>query len=350
MSEETKEITETNEPETNEVVDEKEEKLPVAAEDDEAYEVTEVIEELVASGQSSAYLKNEYIYEFELRGQKVVGLTASAYAYLALVENVSIEEMIVTGGKLGYTADATAVKLDTNQRAFGTGFAYYKDSSDKLDRFARQKAMTVARRNAQKQLLPFEKVAGAVALLSDVENILPPSQPQQTLPSSPRTDTENREMKNKEMFAVWNERETDLLNQYGINKYTFWAGVKVKCSVLSRSAMTANQMSMIINALRSETFPKWVTDLQFPNVKVKLFALCEERKKDLPDDIWEQFSEKTGVKLMTRLTLSQAKMCYEFVCQKLGILPNADDEQPISAESNIDENGDENGDEDPIPF
>ena len=334
MNDETKETTEIQE---EEVVEENEEvaELP---DNVQPYEMVEVIDDLIASGQGSDFAKNEYYYSFKQGNKVIQGLTASAYAHISLLEGVSIEDMKVKGLKTGYEADAIAIKLDTGQRAYGTGFAPYKDHREQLDVFAKQKAMTRAARNARKQLLPFESIVTAIEGLSALPNTLPPASKQQQLPPSQQTAEDEKTTKSKQMFAVWNEHETNLLNDYQINKFTFWAGVKVKCAIVTRAAMTIKQMDMIINALQADEYPQWIKDLQHPNVRVKLYAICEERKKDLPNDIWEQLSQKTGVKTPNRFTVAQADMCYKFICEQLGIKVEEEDVEDVTGEATMTEN------------
>jgi L-fucose mutarotase/ribose pyranase (RbsD/FucU family) len=341
MSEETR-------TETTEEVDEFEvgKDVPEIPENIEGWEMKEVIEDMIASGRSSEYAKNEYYFEFKARGQLVRGLTAPAYAFLALTEGISIESMEVTGLKTGYEADAVAIKIDTQQRAYGTGFAGYHDAQGKLDVFAKQKAMTRAARNSRKQLISLERVVGAISNLAGIPNTLPPASQQ-----GQETPEQERERKQKEMFAVFNDRETDLMNEYGINKFTFWGGVKVKFAIVSRAEMTTAQMQMVVTALRADEFPQWIKGLKTPNDKVKLFAICEERKKDLPDNIWDRFVAQTGVRQMNRLTMVQAKSCYDLACELLGIEKSEpESEEPLEGEMVNPEPEATKPGEGPIPF
>lgn len=315
MNEETKETTEVE----AEVVDETEEDAPELPAEVEPWEMQERIEELIASGKGSEYAKNEYYYSFKKGSKTVRGLTAPAYAHLALIEGVSIEEMEVTGFKTGYEANAIAVKLSTGQRAYGTAFQPYNDSNG-LDIFSKQKAMTKAARNARKQLIPFERVVTAISQLAGIPNTLPPASQQQQLPPSQQgneTAEQERERKQKEMFAVFRDRETDLVETHGIGPFTFWAGVKVKCGIFSPANMSTAQIQMVVTALRNEELPQWILNLKAPNAKIKLLAVCEEYKAQLPEDVWEQFQTRTGVKDPVRLTIGQAKSCYELVCNLL---------------------------------
>ena len=331
MSEETR--TEAVEAEVDET---EETQLPVATEaDGEAWEIVETIDDMLAAGQSSEFMKNEFYYSFKQAGREVHGLTASAYAHLALVENISIEECKVTGLKTGYEADAIAVKLDSGQRAYGTAFAPYQDGKGKLDVFAKQKAISKASRNARKQLLPYQKVVEAIGNLAGIAPTMPP----EALPTEPAAQPQQKgktleERKQGEMFACFSDRKADL-EALGINGFTFWAGVKVKFGVMSRADMTAVQMIAVVEALKADTFHDWVTDLKEPSAKVKLFALCEEHKSELPDDTWEQVQQKTGVKDPLRLTIAQAKMCYNEIADKIGI--EVDDTEP-DTENESDEN------------
>ena len=338
MSEETKATEPTEAVEAE--VEVEEEALPVAVEaDGEAWEIVETIDDLVAAGQSSEFMKNEFYYSFQQGGKTVHGLTASAYAHLALVEGISIESCEVKGLKTGYEADVVAIKLDSGQRAYGAAFAPYT-SNNKLDVFAKQKAISKASRNARKQLLPYQKVVEAIGNLAGLTNTLPPA------PTPTEQDGKTLEQRKQgEMFACFSDRKADL-EKLGINGFTFWAGVKVKYGILSRSEMSAVQMITVVEALRANPFPEWVTDLKEPNAKVQLFALCEEHKAALPDDTYEQIKEKTGVKDIRRLTLAQAKMCYDEITAKLGI----DTDDADAEEDDVVDEPEETKEENPIPF
>lgn len=346
------EVVEDEEVQESEIVEEHEDVAELPA-NVEGWEMAEQIEDLILSGKSSEFAKNEYYYEFKQGGKIVRGLTASAYAHLGLTENISIEKMEVIAGKEAWQADAEGMRLDTKQKAFGTGYAPFMING-KYDPFSKQKAMTRAARNVRKQLISYERVVAAVTELAGIPNTLPPASKQQQLPPAQQeelTPEQIRETKNKEMFAVWNEQETDLLNNYDINKFVFWAGVKVKCGILSRAEMSTDQMDMVVKALREDEYPQWVKELQFPNVKIKLFAITEERKKDLPNDIWEQLQKRTGVKVANRLTIAQAKTCWEYVCGLLGINPDptTEEETADTANGNPNVSNDDLADEN-IPF
>ncbi len=333
MSDE-KNVEETQQPE------EQAEQLPVATEG-EAWEVVETIDDLVASGQSNEFMKNQFYFEFKQGDRIVRGLTVAAYAHLALVENVSIEDLEVVGLKTGYEANAIAVKLDTGQRAHGTAFQPYMDSYGKLDVFAKQKAISKACRNARKQLLPYQLVVEAISNLAGLPNALPPA------PTKDANGKTLKERKQGEMFAVFAEREKELADM-GIDKFTFWAAVKVRSGILSRAEMTEVQMVSVIESLRTKPLPKWIADLKEPNHKVRLFAITEEYKSELPEDIWDKIKQKTGVKDIKRLTLAHAKICYDEIRAELGMDVDTDEppegdaaeekqeaSEPETSESNI---------------
>ena len=338
MSDE-KNVEETQQPE------EQAEQLPVATEG-EAWEVVETIDDLVASGQSNEFMKNQFYFEFKQGDRIVRGLTVAAYAHLALVEGISIEEMEIVGLKTGYEANAVAVKFDTGQRAYGTAFQPYMDSYGKLDVFAKQKVISKASRNARKQLLPYQLVVEAISNLAGLPNALPPAS----------TEAQNgktlKERKQGEMFAVFAEREKELTDM-GIDKFTFWAGVKVKNAILSRADMSEVQMITVVEALRAKQLPKWVTDLKYPNYKVRLFAITEQHKDNLPADIWDKIKEKTGVKDLRRLTLAHAKICYDEIRAELGMDVDTDDSPEGNAAENLTEEEKQEGTagaESNIPF
>ena len=242
--------------------------LPIASDDRETYELVETLDDIVASGQSSEFLRNEYVYEFEQRGKVVRGLTAAAYAHLALVENVSIENMEVDVHNNGYEATAVAVKLDTQQRAYGTAYAPFKDYNGRLDIFARQKAMTKAARNARKQLLPFERVVAAVEALSKVPNALPPQRENQQLPPPQQQQAaevvDTKDKARKAAFALFNEKETDLMNTLHISKSQFWDAAKAHYKVESRTEMTEQQWRNLRASLNIKGYASWIKDIGKP--------------------------------------------------------------------------------------
>ena len=184
----------------------------------EKWEIQEVVDDAVAAGQHNQFMKSEYVYEFCQGGRVVRGLTASAIAHLALVENISIESHTLEKQEDGYFCTATAVKLDTNQKAIGVAFQPHNENG-RFDKFAAQKAVTKASRNARKQLLPFTLILSAIDAMC-----------QQTS----TTETPAEAKARKRAFAMYSEHKDALPED-------FWEVVKAKFGVESRSNMSIPQ-------------------------------------------------------------------------------------------------------------
>ena len=258
-----------------------ESQLPVAT--GEAWQIVEAIDDMVDTGQANEFMKNEFFYEFKQGNRIVRGLSASAYAHLALIEKITIDTMEVTKLKSGYEADAVAIKSDTNQQAFGTGYAPYFDSYGKLDVFAKQKAMTRAARNARKQLLPYQKVVEAISNLAGLPNTLPTATTATSQPALPAAQTQapNGEQETKtagetaedtplakalrQGFAVYGQFKESLAD-IGVDETAFWHGVRDHYKVGSRKDMTEGQWNNLVNSLElvngnGEPFAIWIRDL-----------------------------------------------------------------------------------------
>ena len=193
----------------------------------EQWEVQELVDEAVASGQMRPEMLNEYVYQFSQGGRIIQDLTASSYHQIALklgISTISIEREDQKGGVL-YTV---SVELD-GQIRYGVAYEPYETNRG-FDRFCFQKALTKATRNAIKQLVSaterFDTIAKLKALPASVE--APPAASQQAKP----VETEQSILQ-KKCFEIWNEGQQD-----GTLPDDFWERVRDRYGVKSRNMMT----------------------------------------------------------------------------------------------------------------
>lgn len=307
-------------------------------------DIADFIDTLVASDHFK-----DYVYSYSQGNKSFTGLSARAYEHISKDRDISItktkikEDRDKEGKIIGITISARATieeiipsyeEVDSEgnvkkykevrKKRHGWGVKY-----EKFDAHAHNRCMTKACARAISRLVPKLEQEECKKRLLELQGgkatPVPNTSQSQSTQSKSNTPQEtqvpkgNPESKFKELSTLWEDREADLLNKLNINKFTFWSGVKVKCGVYQRKDLTVPHINMIINSLNSENYPKWIQDLKSPSVKVKLFAILEERKKDLPKDIADQVMKKAGVKAMERLSLHQAKICWEHISKLLGM-------------------------------
>jgi len=210
----------------------------------EKWEVQELVDDAIASGHHSEFLRNEFIYEFKQGGRVIRGLTASMYAHLALGARITIDdiEMVVENDDntyyVRYTATASTEIDGTRITAHGTACEPLH-MSGRFDKFAYQKSMTKACRNARKQLLPYDLVLKAIEELANL--------PSRTAVPAARAPQPPTEM--EKAFSFYEKHKDDLPSN-------FWDKVKDEFGKTSREAMEDSdweQFPAFISKILTET-------------------------------------------------------------------------------------------------
>ena len=170
----------------------------------EKWELQELVDEAVATGQITEEMINEYVYELKVGGRTIMDLTAASYHQAALEMGITTEEIkredLTDGVMYTVTVAQVVVELDKAdwQRRIGVSYEpflvnTFNKSTKKwemtFDTFCYQKALTKATRNAIKQLvsaterfavmkrlkeIPLSAGAKQDALPAPVENQPPP--------------------------------------------------------------------------------------------------------------------------------------------------------------------------------
>ncbi len=245
------------------------------------YEVANLVDDALASDSWNDHMLSRYVYEFKQGSQTIRGLTATAIAHIALESGISIESVEITyyqglsDKQVCYTA--CAVK-ETGQKAYGVAVEAtmrydYDLKKDVFDKYAMQKAMTKACRNARRQLIPASMQENAIITLMALPNSQPKPisaapdpepeptpKPEPSAESKPETEQDILDRARKQAFAVFAECEDELAEKVGVNKEAFWEGVRQHYNVSSRSEMTLQQWRDVTHSLRVENFASWIHD------------------------------------------------------------------------------------------
>ena len=228
----------------------------------EKWELQELVDEAVATGQIRPEMVNEYVYEFSQGGRVITDLTAASYHQIALNTGINTKSVEREDHKTGviYTV---CVERDGQER-FGVAFEPY-EFAGKFDRFCFQKALTKATRNAIKQLVSATERMDTIAKLKalpsmDTANqapadMLPPAKETQAVEvplstggkdAEPLKDNE-ADILRKRCFALYSKHKETLGGE------KFWDKVRAKFGVKSRSTMELRHwrecLAMIVDTL-----------------------------------------------------------------------------------------------------
>ena len=212
----------------------------------EAWEIQEDVDDAVASNVTTPEMLSEYVYEMTLGGRRVHGITAAGIAHMALENNISIEscEREETEEHIAYTA--WAIKLDTDQRSCGY-FSQKKNTSGHIpDEFAGAKAMTKAKRNARKDLLPATLLSEAISMFVEMARG-GASKRRESQPSSATVPAHKRDKDaaRKHCFAVYGHNIKPVLEKRGIPEDAFWAEIGIGLGVKSRTELSLTQWNTL---------------------------------------------------------------------------------------------------------
>ena len=243
----------------------------------EQWELIELVDEAVATGQITKEMINEYVYEMKVGGRWITDLTAASYHQLALKRGITTEEIKREDMTDGVMYTVTVAQVDEKpselwQRRIGVSFEPFIVSG-KFDRFCYQKALTKATRNAIKQLvsaterfeamkalreiplsvgakqdaLPAPVVADAVPIPETPADMLPKPEADKAADAKAavkeRPDGESELVTlRKRCFALWNEHNGEIDNpkvKTGDGKLQagFWDRVRERFHVQSRATM-----------------------------------------------------------------------------------------------------------------
>ena len=270
----------------------------------EQWELIELVDEAVATGQITKEMINEYVYEMKVGGRWITDLTAASYHQLALKRGITTEEIKredMTDGVM-YTVTVAQVVVDLDkadwQRRIGVSFEPFIVSG-KFDRFCYQKALTKATRNAIKQLVSATERFEAMKALREIplsvgakQDALPVNvTPADMLPKpeadkaadakaavKERPDGESELVTlRKRCFALWNEHNGEIDDpkvKTGDGKLQagFWDRVRERFQVQSRATMELRHwrecLQMIFDEVRkSEAEAKAKAEADLENQK-----------------------------------------------------------------------------------
>ena len=278
MAEETKveEVEETTEPtESTEIVGY------------QPWEVQEFIDDAVAQGTVDAY-----VYSYQQGSRLVTGLSARAIEHMGLERNISVKILEVDEQDDGVliTVEAIMRKITPaykETKPDGTVIEYEKVVDEttapglfytpkmaygKPDPFYHPKCLTKAGRNARRQLIPTVAQEEAKKTLLSFQggkpinvpaNVVPKQQPppqqQQAKKEEDPIDTAR-----KAAFALFGEKETDLMNKLKITSKQFWEAAKKQYVVESRTEMTEQQWRNLRSSLDIKGYASWIKDINKP--------------------------------------------------------------------------------------
>lgn len=210
------------------------------------WEVQEDVDDAVASNVTTPEMLSEYVYEMVLGGRKVHGITAAGIAHLALENLISIESCERTEDEMHIAYTAWAIKLDTQQRSCGYFSQAKNTRGHSPDEFAGAKAMTKAKRNARKDLLPATLLSEAISMFVELAHGGSSKQRERS-PSSATVPAHKRDKDaaRKHCFAVYEHNLKPVLAARGIPEAAFWAEIGTGLGVKSRSELSLTQWNTL---------------------------------------------------------------------------------------------------------
>ena len=216
------------------------------ANEKEQWEVQEEVDDAVASNLMTSEMLSEFVYEMQIGGKKVHGITAAGIAHLALETHISIESCERTEDEEHIAYTAWAIKLDTQQRSCGYFSQAKHARSHTPDPFAGAKAMTKAKRNARRDLLPAPLLSEAISMFVELAHG-GSSKQRRSAPNSATVPAHKRDKDaaRKHCFAVYGSNIKPVLVARGIPEEAFWAEIGAGLGVNSRSALSLIQWNTL---------------------------------------------------------------------------------------------------------
>ena len=234
----------------------------------EKWEVQELVDDALSSGQVTPDMVNEYVYEFKQGGRVIQDLTAASYAVIALEQGINTKEIVREDMPDGVLYTVTVEK--DGQERYGVAFQAFIFSG-KFDVFCYQKALTKATRNGIKQFVNatqrFDVISKLKALPMSVEAPQAIEQKPVEIPLAtpeadnrirtiaemhaepePKTEAEREGYLRRYCFALWNEHNP--LTGDGRVPTTFWDNVKDRFEVESRTDMTVGQWQACLEQMK----------------------------------------------------------------------------------------------------
>ena len=247
----------------------------------EKWELQELVDEAVATGQIRPEMINEYVYEFKQGGRVIQDLTAASYHQLALNRNITTEEILREDMDDGVMYTVTVAEVNPEiakelwQRRIGVSFEPFM-LGGKFDRFCYQKALTKATRNAIKQLVSATERLDTIAKLKGLAATVG-AEEQKALPAPVETKAKPEpelDILRNRCFAIWGKCQPEKGN--GTLPADFWEQVKARYGVKSRTTMTLKNwrdclawMSDLRNAATGEEPAKAQSDIDADNPNPK---------------------------------------------------------------------------------
>ena len=234
----------------------------------EKWEIQEIVDSAVESGELNALMRNEFYWEYTQSGRKIRGLTAAMISHLATARGIS---EVIEHRNYVETDDTHAFEvvvsmrdpLNPDDKLYRSGFAEEpKTLNSKPDKFSRQKAYTKSFRNACLKLLPQDLVIAAIYKLAKLVPVdwKPPRQALPPAKNGALAQNGNNRARSA-AFAKYKTRKTDL-EALGITEAIFKTGVYAHYDVKSSNEMTENQCSDLEISLDVDgEFADWITAL-----------------------------------------------------------------------------------------
>ena len=244
------------------------------------------VEDFVDSAQAAGVI-DALVYSFKQGGREVTGLTARAIEELCLCNDpkVSIvasnvertEDEVIATATAGMTyhhpkktttqPDGTVIETEGYEEVVTADGIRAEPTvvSGRKDPYVEMKALTKAMRAARRQLISQEKQIQAKQNLLALQGGKPVNVGQQKFPQNvqqqpPQTQkTEERvytptETALRRAFAIFSERQDEIL-KLGVKDFdTFWLAVKKVADVESRNDMTKGQWDELAEALKEDKF------------------------------------------------------------------------------------------------
>ena len=255
------------------------------------WEVQEFIDDAVAQGTVDAY-----VYAYQQGGRLVTGLSARAIEHMGLERNISVKIIDVSEQDDGVLItveasmrniiparketkpDGTVIEYEEVVDAITAPGLFYtpKMAYGKPDMFYHAKCLTKAGRNARRQLIPIVAQEEAKKTLLSLQGGKPANVPTDVIPKGSRQqqpppqqqakkEEDPIDTARKAAFALFGEKETDLMNSLNISSPQFWEAVKAHYKVESRTEMIEQQWRNLRSSLNIKGYASWIKDINKPS-------------------------------------------------------------------------------------
>ena len=296
----------------------------------EKWQLQELVDEAVASGEIIDEMLNQYVYSFKQSGRDIEDLTADAYDDFALEYGITtlssdVQEYHDDKGILMAVRTTVIVGIPEDdkpeqlwQKRHGTAYELAHDSRG-FDRFCFAKSMTKARRNAIKQFVPAMGKSKLIAKLKGVPMSV--GTPQQAIAKPNPNQQQQRANGNQRQQVSRKKQELPPPTADQIERAQWQAENEpptersISDELQAQNEMEADNRIRTIAEMHAEPEPKSEVEREGYLCRY-CFALWNAHNPTtgdarLPATFWENVKEHFQVKSRTEMTIGNWQSCLE---------------------------------------